>query len=113
MPQVPPPFDPEVAAVLDAAPADFGPGLALRDLPARRAQARELAAVLDPTLDGAFEAAERLVPGPPGAPDVPLLVCRPAGPAAAPRPVLYHPRRAPSPAATRRRPTRAATLSSA
>ncbi len=38
---------------------------------------------------GAFEVSERLVPGPPGAPEVSLLICRPAG-VSAPVAAVYH-----------------------
>ncbi|GGS77239.1 MULTISPECIES: alpha/beta hydrolase [Streptomyces] len=91
MTEVPPPFDPELAAALEQLGPDAGPGLAPEDIPARRATGRELAAALDPTRGGAFDAADRWVPGPPGAPDLSLLVCRPvAPPAPGPLPVLYH-----------------------
>jgi acetyl esterase/lipase len=51
----------------------------------------ELLDELDLTMDGAFEVTEPTAPGPGGAPGVPLLVCRPAAPAAGTgRPLLYH-----------------------
>ncbi|MFF0459502.1 alpha/beta hydrolase [Streptomyces mexicanus] len=92
MTAVPPPFDPELAAVLAEAEELLRPGLTLADaLAARRSPALRLAAEQDLTLGGAFEAADRTVPGPDGAPDVSLLVCRPAAPpTGAARPVLYH-----------------------
>ncbi|MGW7518466.1 alpha/beta hydrolase [Streptomyces sp. NPDC054796] len=92
-----PPFDPQLAPVLDdigelrdAAPASPA------EVPAWRARLGQLAS--DPTLeelraDGAYEVTERHVPGPgggaAGAPDVPLVIARPAGlePGA---PVVYH-----------------------
>ncbi|GAA4810189.1 alpha/beta hydrolase [Streptomyces ziwulingensis] len=93
MSQHPPPFDPELAAALEQVPDGMGPGLAPGDIvPARRAMAPF--GELDPTDDAEFaryEAVDRRVPGPPGAPEVSLLVCRPtAPPATGPRPVLYH-----------------------
>jgi acetyl esterase/lipase len=48
-------------------------------------------AELDLTLDGFFQVEDRAVPGPEGAPDISLLICRPTAPAqAGPRPVIYH-----------------------
>ncbi|MEU8473172.1 alpha/beta hydrolase [Streptomyces sp. NPDC029006] len=89
MPLVPPPFDPELAAVLERYRDVLSPGFTLDDLDgARRSAAVEL---VDPTLDGAFETEDRTAPGPAGAPDVSLLVCRPASAAAtAALPVIYH-----------------------
>ncbi|MFJ3334924.1 alpha/beta hydrolase [Streptomyces sp. NPDC086766] len=92
MTQVPPPFDPELAAALEPCEellrSDFTPD----DIPdARRGPAVELAEALDLTMDGAFEVEDRTVLGPRNAPDVSLLVCRPTGPAdGTPRPVIYH-----------------------
>ncbi|MEU3825743.1 alpha/beta hydrolase fold domain-containing protein [Streptomyces sp. SID486] len=89
MPPLPPPLDPELAAALEQFMDAIGPGFTLADLPsARRNAAVEL---LDLTMDGAFVTEDRTVPGPDGAPGVPLLVCRPsaASPAAA-LPVIYH-----------------------
>ncbi|AYN38144.1 alpha/beta hydrolase [Streptomyces dangxiongensis] len=89
MPLVPPPFDPELAAVLERYGDVLSPGFTLDDLDgARQSAAVEL---VDPTLDGAFETEDRTVPGPAGAPDISLLVCRPASsPATAALPVVYH-----------------------
>ncbi|MFF9086190.1 alpha/beta hydrolase [Streptomyces sp. NPDC014991] len=89
MPLVPPPFDPELAAVLEGYGEVLSPGFTLDDLDgARQSAAVEL---VDPTLDGAFETEDRTVPGPAGAPDVSLLVCRPASaPTTAALPVVYH-----------------------
>ncbi|MBW8485770.1 alpha/beta hydrolase [Actinomadura parmotrematis] len=86
----PPPFDPEVAAVLaaiDVPPLPF----TLENLP----KLREQRAVLPPpslaelARDGAYRVEERAVPGPAGAPDVTLLICVPTD-AEGPVPVLYH-----------------------
>ncbi|MFI9803009.1 alpha/beta hydrolase [Streptomyces sp. NPDC052301] len=89
---VPPPFDPELAATLEPATDVIAPGFTLDDLEAaRRETGPELFGLLDLTLDGAFEVEDRTVPGPAGAPDISLLVCRPtAPPLAPPLPVLYH-----------------------
>ncbi|ALO97898.1 Esterase [Streptomyces hygroscopicus subsp. limoneus] len=86
---VPPPFDTELAAVLESFRGVIEPGLAPEDVEAaRRGAAVEL---VDVTMDGAFEAEDRTVPGPEGAPGVPLLLCRPTtAPVPAPLPVLYH-----------------------
>jgi acetyl esterase/lipase len=88
----PPPFDPELAAGL-AVMAEYLPGyLTLGDIPAGR---RALQALIPPVTDeelrrgGAFEVSERLVPGPEGAPDVSLLICRPAE-TTVPSAVLYN-----------------------
>ncbi|MFS4096885.1 alpha/beta hydrolase [Streptomyces sp. AF1A] len=92
MPLVPPPFDPELAASLERMGDAARPGFTLDDIDtARRAAGAELLPLVDLTMDGAFEVTDRAVPGPAGAPDVPLLVCRPATAAtAAPLPVIYH-----------------------
>jgi len=75
----PPPFDPEVAAAL-AAVGGFPP-ITPDLIPLVR---QGLPGMEPPTLqglarDGAFTVTELDVPGPDGAPDVQLLVCRPAG----------------------------------
>ncbi|WP_225828745.1 alpha/beta hydrolase [Streptomyces naphthomycinicus] len=89
MPLVPPPFDPELAAVLDSLQGVIEPGFTLADVPAARRST--LVELVDVTLDGAFEAEDRTAPGPEGAPGVPLLVCRPtAAGTPAPLPVIYH-----------------------
>ena len=91
MVMTPPPFDPEIAAHLTAInewlPATITPDMipAGRELPADSPQPptnEELAA------DGLFEVEEQMVPGPPGAPDVALLICRPTG-VTEPRPIVY------------------------
>ena len=92
MTQVPPPFDPELAAALDLIKEMISPGLAPEEIDAvRQGPGIQLLADMDLTLDGFFEAEDRLVPGPEGAPGISLLICRPAAPAdAGPRPVIYH-----------------------
>jgi acetyl esterase/lipase len=87
----PPPFDPELAAVL-AAMGDLLPREFTLDLIAAMRQPNPM--MPRPSDDdlrrgGTFDVAERLVPGPPGAPDVSLLVCRPAG-VTTPLAAIYH-----------------------
>lgn len=92
----PPPFDPELAAALAVITQILPPGgsgadpgeTPPEDVPG-------MAPVTDADLErgGAFRVAERSVPGPAGAPEVSLLICRPArrpARAAAPTPALYH-----------------------
>ncbi|KOV93609.1 alpha/beta hydrolase [Streptomyces sp. NRRL B-3648] len=89
MSMVPPPFDPELATVLESFPEVLAPGLTPDDVEAARRTAA--LGLIDVTLDGAFEAEDRSVPGPEGAPEVSLLVCRPtAAPARTGLPVVYH-----------------------
>jgi acetyl esterase/lipase len=94
MAPVPPPFDPELAAVLAEAGDVLRPGFAAADIAAARQGAlTQLAAAPEPTLGGAFEVSQRAVPGPEGAPDVSLLICRPTAGVTGTgtrRPVLYH-----------------------
>lgn len=92
MPLVPPPFDPELAATLELNKDVTTPGFTLDDLDAaRQATGPELMALLDLTQDGAFEVEDRAVPGPAGAPDISLLLCRPVSTTlTTPLPVIYH-----------------------
>ena len=90
MAMVPPPFDPELAAAL-AVLGDQIPSTITLEWASR---AREQGVGASPTdeqlaRDGLFAVEERVVPGPPGDPDVSLLICRPVG-AIGPRPVIYH-----------------------
>ncbi|MBA9001924.1 alpha/beta hydrolase [Thermomonospora cellulosilytica] len=76
----PPPFDPELDAALEALREFISPSMTLDMISAIRTGR----AALRPSDDdlrrgGAVEFTERAVPGPEGAPDVSLLVCRPAG----------------------------------
>jgi acetyl esterase/lipase len=86
----PPPFDPELAAGLaalgDAAPAPLTP----EGLPDLRREAAESTPPTDQELsqNGAYQVSEWTIPGPAGAPDLSLLICRPVG-CTAPMPVLY------------------------
>ena len=89
----PPPFDPEVAAVLTDMSGGVSAGTFTLDMiPALR---DGLASSMPPVTDedlrrgGTFDVATRYAPGPEGTPDVPLLVCRPAA-APDPVPALYH-----------------------
>lgn len=86
----PPPVDHELAgplaAILAGMPGPLGPEL----IADRRA--RTVAGSLSDeqiSRDGTFEVSELTVPGPPGAPAVPLLVCRPTT-VAPPWPVIYN-----------------------
>jgi acetyl esterase/lipase len=88
----PPPFDAELVPVLDAMAATPGPEFTLENIALIR-QARS--AVAPPPTDedlrrgGTFEVTSRRVPGPAGAPDVPLLICRPVS-VTAPAGCLYY-----------------------
>ena len=84
----PPPFDPELAAVLSATP-ELGLPTTAETMPLARQDDVEQAPT-DETLarGGLFEISRRTVPGRAGDPEVPLLICRPAA-VSAPRPVVY------------------------
>lgn len=93
MSQLPPPFDPELAAALDLIKEVVAPSLTLDEIDmARQGPGIQMLADLDLTLGGFFEVEDRSVPGPEGAPDISLLIARPAAPAPADtaRPVVYH-----------------------
>jgi acetyl esterase/lipase len=85
----PVPIDPELDAALrplrELLPSSIRP----EDVPAFKARPREDLSDEDLRRGGAFEVEERTVPGPPGAPEVSLLICRPSG-AAGPLPAVYH-----------------------
>jgi acetyl esterase/lipase len=85
-----PPFDPEIGTMLaEFGPEDFEP-VTLENLPGRREERMETRLTDDDLRrGGAIEFEELTVPGPAGAPDISLLVCRPAGLAAA-APGVYH-----------------------
>ncbi|MBE1537280.1 alpha/beta hydrolase [Actinomadura algeriensis] len=88
----PPPFDHELAPALRIINEHLAPD-ALAD-PDALAAMGEASALMDPPTDetlardGAFTIEERAVPGPDGAPDVSLLICRPSSPV--PTPAIYH-----------------------
>ncbi|WP_416982114.1 alpha/beta hydrolase [Streptomyces sp. T028] len=92
MTSVPPPFDPELAAALELIGEMIQPGMTMEDIETvRQGPGISMLADMDLTVGGAFEAEDRTVPGPEGAPDISLLICRPTAPAPArPRPVVYH-----------------------
>ncbi len=77
----PPPFDPELAAALAVVAEHIPPVFTLDLLPSMRGPNSLMPAPTDEDLSrgGAFEITERRVPGPAGAPDISLLICRPAG----------------------------------
>ncbi|WP_119731376.1 alpha/beta hydrolase [Thermomonospora amylolytica] len=86
----PPPFDPELAAVLEILSAQVNPWLTADEIPATREALAGMAVPREEVeRDGALEVEERSVPGPQGAPDIGLLICRPAGASGA-LPAIYH-----------------------
>ena len=87
---VPPPFDPELAAALTVL-AEHMPPTLTQDQLSRVRDPGLMPPITDAELirDGAFEVSERTVPGPAGAPDISLLVCRPAG-VTSPTAAIYH-----------------------
>ncbi len=91
VPAVPPPFDPELAAGLAVLAEHIPPVFTLDMIPVLRQGTAVMAPPSDEELSrgGAFEITERRVPGPEGAPEISLLICRPAG-AAVPTAAIYH-----------------------
>ena len=87
----PPPFDPELAAALAVVAEHIPPVFTLDLLPSLRGPNSLMPAPTDEELSrgGAFEITERRVPGPAGAPDISLLICRPTG-VTAPTAALYN-----------------------
>ncbi|HET6856364.1 MAG TPA: alpha/beta hydrolase [Streptomyces sp.] len=86
----PPPFDPELAAALELVAAQLSPGFPPEAIPAMRENIpMERPSDEDLGRDGFFDVEERSVPGPEGAPDISLLICRPAG-VRGPLPGLYY-----------------------
>jgi acetyl esterase/lipase len=86
----PVPFDAELAAALDVLRDRMPATLTVDMLPMMRAAQAEMNQVTDDelSLDGAFDVSVRSVPGPEGAPDVSLLICRPSAATTA-VPALY------------------------
>lgn len=88
----PPPFDPELAPVVEVLVSLRAPDAYRAD---NIAEMREPVPGLEPTTDemlargGAYTVEERTVPGPEGAPDISLLLCLPAD-APAPTAAIYH-----------------------
>ncbi|MEV6955557.1 alpha/beta hydrolase [Streptomyces sp. NPDC051183] len=90
--RTPPPFDPELGAVLAALGAEAREPVTSDNLAAlqeRDASARPRPTAEELRADGRFEVAELSVPGPPDGPDVTLVSARPAG-LAGPLPLLYY-----------------------
>jgi acetyl esterase/lipase len=84
----PPPFDPELRATLAVMGEYLPPSLTLEAITALR-EATVAAVDEDLTRAGALTTEEITVPGPAGAPEISLLVCRPAN-VSAPLPAIYH-----------------------
>ena len=86
----PPPFDAELLPVIGALPPGMLSGFSAADIPRVRAMSAAAPSLSDAELSrgGAFEVIHQNVPGPAGAPDVPLLIMRPAA-AQAPAATLY------------------------
>jgi acetyl esterase/lipase len=74
-----PPFDPELSAALAGMP-ELGHPLLPEDIPVWREQIAQTLPVADDALrrGGAVELEERQIPGPEGAPDLSVLILRPA-----------------------------------
>ncbi|MFF7655239.1 alpha/beta hydrolase [Streptomyces sp. NPDC007983] len=88
----PPPFDPELVAVLAHITQILPPGGSAAEPGATSPQdVPGMEPVTDHDLerDGVFRVQERSVPGPADSPDISLLICRPVH-AATPTPALYH-----------------------
>ncbi|MFF4656343.1 alpha/beta hydrolase [Streptomyces sp. NPDC001381] len=85
----PPPFDPELVPVLGSLARTMPPAVLPEMIPALREFMRAAAPTDDELRrEGAIDFTERRVPGPEGAPEISLLVCRPTG-SAGPRPAVY------------------------
>lgn len=84
----PPPFDAELARALDIAKPHIPTYRSVENIAEGRAAIGD-PDVEDLTLGGAYEVDELVIPGPVGAPDVLLVVCRPIR-AEEPRPTLYY-----------------------
>jgi acetyl esterase/lipase len=87
----PPPFDPELAAALAVIGEMLPPALTPDLIPMMRQPNPAIPAPSNEDLrrGGAFEVSEQLVPGPAGAPEVSLLICRPTG-VTTPLAAVYH-----------------------
>ncbi|MDT3440225.1 MULTISPECIES: alpha/beta hydrolase [unclassified Pseudofrankia] len=86
----PPPFDLELAAVLDVLGDQMSLPVTVDMIPAMRASfAQWRTSDEDLSRGGAFEVQDLSVPGPPGAPAVSLLVCRPTA-TSAPMAAIYY-----------------------
>ncbi|WP_442945799.1 alpha/beta hydrolase [Nonomuraea sp. LPB2021202275-12-8] len=87
----PPPFDAELAAALAVMGEHLPAAITPEMISGLRLGGVEMEQVTDEELSrgGLFTVQEHLVPGPAGAPEISLLVCRPAG-VTTPLPVVYH-----------------------
>jgi acetyl esterase/lipase len=76
----PPPFDADMLPVLDAVPPGALAGFSADDIPRLRQTSSAAPAPTDEDLrrGGSYTVTTEHVAGPAGAPDVPLLICRPA-----------------------------------
>jgi acetyl esterase/lipase len=85
-----PPFDPELETALSALGDQMPSTITTELIPTLRSGTSALSPT-DEQLrrDGAIDVEERTAPGPEGAPEVSLLVCRPAG-VPTPAPGIYH-----------------------
>jgi acetyl esterase/lipase len=86
-----PPFDPELSAALGALPPELQHSLLPEDIPQWRGGLTDTLPVTDEVLrrEGAVELEERQIPGPEGAPDLSVLILRPAR-GSGPWPGIYH-----------------------
>jgi acetyl esterase/lipase len=86
-----PPFDPELSATLAALPPELQHSLLPEDIPEWRSGLTDTLPVTDEVLrrDGAVDLEERQIPGPEGAPDISVLILRPAR-GSGPWPGIYH-----------------------
>ena len=87
----PPPFDAQLRPALDAMALGGRPEFTLANIPLIRQAPPPFPVPTDDDLrrGGAFAVSTAAAPGPAGAPDVPLLICRPAG-VTAPVACLYY-----------------------
>lgn len=85
----PPPFDAECMATLSAMPDQMSTSLTPEMIPQARALSQMAPSDNVLRRGGAFEVEHRTVPGPAGAPEIQLLICRPTA-ARAPQPALYY-----------------------
>jgi acetyl esterase/lipase len=86
-----PPFDPELAAVLASLPVGTNEPLRIENIPAGRETLAAMLGVSDEMLrrGGAITVEERQIPGPVGAPDISVMILRPANRTGA-APALYN-----------------------
>jgi acetyl esterase/lipase len=85
----PPPFDAEIEPALAAIRPFITPWKDVASIPSDRQSLLPVISDEELSRGGAFTVEERLVAGSVGAPDLPLLICRPTSAAAATRPALY------------------------